>query len=143
VSAKRFERALHFVARMDVTGTLRDHDSAGKELFGFFDAPHARQKLAVLEIASNIFRMIFEEMLKMLGSCFVVAELHAFQREAVAREGVRWSGGDELLENFTAGLLRLGHFGGARIIAVAAHARKEWPTVCDSIRVRKLRKFAS
>ena len=47
----------------------------------------------------------------------IVAELHAFESEAVAGESVSRFFGNELFEDFTARLLCLGHGVNARIIA--------------------------
>jgi len=45
-----------------------------------------REKLAELEISSHVFRMRVEKLAKVFGRCGIVAELGAFQRQAVARK---------------------------------------------------------
>src|SRR5580693_1457810 len=73
--------------------------------------------LAELEVTGHIFRVGFQELLEMRGGGIVVTELHAFQRQSVARESVRGFFGDKLLQNFPAWLLCLGHRLKTRIIA--------------------------
>jgi acyl-CoA hydrolase len=54
----------------------------------------------------------------------IVAQLHAFKSQAVARESVRGFFGYELLERFAAGFVGLGHGLKARIIAgLGGHAK--------------------
>jgi hypothetical protein len=115
---------LHLVAGVNVSGALRDDDAVREKLLRLFDAAHARKKLAVLEVGGHIFGMFLDQMLKVRVRGFVVAKFHAFHGEAVARERIRGARSNKLLENFTAGLLRLGHISGARIITGAAHTRK-------------------
>jgi len=73
--------------------------------------------LAKLEIARDVFWIGFQEFLEVGGGGVVVAELHAFQREAVARKCVSGFFGDELFQDFAARLLCLGHSVKTRIIA--------------------------
>ena len=65
--------------------------------------------MAILEIAGHIIGMMLDKMLEMRRGGLIVAELRAFERQAIASECIGRSRGDELLKNFAAGLLRLGH----------------------------------
>jgi len=81
--------------------------------------------LAKLEIARDVLGVGFQQLLEMRGGGVVVAELHTFQRESVARECVGGFFGYKLLENFAARLLCLGHRMKARIIAgLRRHAKR-------------------
>jgi acyl-CoA hydrolase len=73
--------------------------------------------LSELKVTCDVFRIGFQQLLEMRGGGVVVADLHAFQREAVAGECVRGFFGDKLFQDFAARLLCLGHGMKARIIA--------------------------
>jgi hypothetical protein len=115
---------LHFVASVDVPGALCHNDTVREELAGFGFAADAREELAILEVGGDVGGMIVDQVLEIGDGGLIVAELRTFHGEAVAGEGIRGTRGDELLENFTARLLRLGHFVRARIIAGAPRTRK-------------------
>jgi len=123
-SAKSFERGLHLVPSMDVARLRRYDNSIRKHFGGLFHAPEPRQQLAELIVAGHVFGMRFEELLEVAEGGLVVSQLHAFEREAVARESIRGPFRDELLEDFTARLLCLGHGTKARIIAASMGNRK-------------------
>lgn len=118
-SAKRFERGLHFVPRVDVARLCRDDDAVRERFAGFFGAPQTSEKLAELIVAGHVFRMLFAQLLEVAEGRLVVSELDAFERQAVARKGIGGPFGDELLEEFAARLLCLGHRMKARIIAAS------------------------
>jgi len=115
---------LGLVAGVHVASFLGGSNSGSEDLFGFSDAPEAREELAVLEIAGDVVRMGREQLLEVPGCRFVIGELRAFKCQAVAREGVVRIRGDEPFEDFPASLLRLGHGSKARIIAVAQGSAK-------------------
>src|ERR1700689_2770210 len=92
--------------------------------------------LAKLEIARDVFRIGFQEFLEVGGGGVVVAELHAFQREAVARKCVSGFFGDKLFQDFAARLLCLGHSVKTRIIAGLRAQAKSAPFASEFCRVR-------
>jgi acyl-CoA hydrolase len=115
---------LHFVARVHVACPLRNEDTVREQFPRLFDLSEARQELAKLEVAGDIFRMGLEEFAEVLSGGFVVPQLHALEGQSVTGKRVTRLLGDELLENFAARLLHLGHRMNARIIAASAiHAK--------------------
>ena len=115
---------MHFVACVSISGTLGGDDALREHFARVLVAAEAREKLAVLVIAGNVVGMIFDQMLKMPACSLIVAKLHAFEGKSITGERIRRARGDELFENLTAGLLRLGHCARPRIIAGAPRACK-------------------
>lgn len=80
----------------------------------FLRARFASQELTVHKIAGNVSGVLFEERAEVLVRGGRVASVHAFDRQAVAREGVVGLLRHELLECLAAGFLLnwclLGHW---------------------------------
>jgi len=123
-SAKPFKRGLHFVPRVDVARLRRGDNAVREELAGFVHTPQARQELAELIVRGHVFRMFFAQLFEVADGRHIISLLRTLERQAVARKGVRGSFRDELLEEFAARLLCLGHGMKARIIAASKEQRK-------------------
>ena len=65
--------------------------------------------LAELEVSRDVLGMNFEEFVEVASGSRVVPQLHALEREAVARKGVARFVGDELLQDFAPRFLCGGH----------------------------------
>src|ERR1700756_2933756 len=105
---------------MHVSRALSHNDAIRKQLARFVQTPHSRKQLPILKVAGHITGVHLEELLKVLSSSRIVAELHAFKCQAVARKRVRRFVSYKLFERFTPRLLCLGHNWKDRIITGAA-----------------------
>ena len=102
---------------MHVAGVLGDHDSIRKQLACFVEPANSRQKLRELIVSRDVIRIRLKKFRKILVGGLVLADLGAFERQAVTRKRVRRLFSYKLFQNFAARLLCLGHRLEARIIA--------------------------
>ena len=77
---------MNFVARVHIARLLRDDDAIGEDLTRLVEASDAGEKLAILKIARHIAGIHFEKLLEVLRGGLIVAQVHAFERQAVACE---------------------------------------------------------
>ena len=73
---------------MHVSCLLRDNDPVGKCFPRLFKPPEARKELAELEVSRRVIGIGFEELVKVASGGIIIPQLHAFERQAVPREGI-------------------------------------------------------
>lgn len=115
-SGQRRERRLHLAARVRVAGCFGRCDSGRKSLSGCGHIAEACKELAELEVTGDVSRMRSQKLTEMPLGGRIVAQLRAFERQAVTRERVVRAGLHESFENLAARLRCLSHGSGNAII---------------------------
>ena len=120
------EERLHFGAGVLVAFFLCGGHAVGENGAGVVVAAEVDEELAELLVGGNVVGSRFDEFAEMFFGGGGVAEIHALDGKAVAREDVIGLGGDEFFEALAARLLlgRLGHGSEAGIIAAGLRSAK-------------------
>ena len=101
---------MNLIASVHVACVLSDYYAIGEDFPRLIEPSDAGKELAILKVSSHVTRVYFEELLEVFRSGLIVAEVHAFKRQAVARERICGFVGDKLLERGAARFLTLGHW---------------------------------
>ncbi len=102
------QERFHFGARVLVARFGGGINAGREHAAGFVCARFADQKLAIHLISGNVVSLVLEESTKVLVCGSRIATVHAFQRQAVARERVVGLFGDKLFEHLAAGFVMSG-----------------------------------
>jgi hypothetical protein len=113
------EESFHFRAGMLVASFLGDDHSGSEDAACVVAAAEAHEELAELLVGGDIVRMRLDEFAEMLFGGGGVAQVHAFDGQAVTGKGVVRFCGNKFFEALAARFLlkRLGHGWEAGIIA--------------------------